>query len=96
MNTPRLLSLKMAAAIPGSNPSSSVNRVYMHLSHRTNFLQVRAVQSSVMVFYQTSAQVPVGPHRSVMLMLEPTRSFSLYQRQCRPIQSNLLHLAVLV
>ena len=52
MNTLRLLSLKMAAAIPGSNPSFSVNRVCMHLSHRTQPLQVRAVQSSVIVSYQ--------------------------------------------
>ena len=37
MKTPRVLSLKMAAAIPRYNPPFSVNRVYMHLSHRTNF-----------------------------------------------------------
>jgi hypothetical protein len=36
MNTLRLLSLKMATAIPGANPSFSVSRVCMHLSHRTN------------------------------------------------------------
>jgi hypothetical protein len=52
MNALRLLSLKMAAAIPGSNPSFSVNRVCMHLSHRTQSLQVRAIQSSVIVSYQ--------------------------------------------
>jgi hypothetical protein len=52
MNALRLLSLEVAAAIPGSNPPFSVNRVCMHLSNWTQLLQVRAVQSSVIVSYQ--------------------------------------------
>jgi hypothetical protein len=52
MNTLRLLSLKMTAAIPGSNPSFSVNRVCIQLSHQTQPLQARAVQLSVIDSYQ--------------------------------------------
>jgi hypothetical protein len=39
MNALRLLSLEVAAAIPGSNPSFPVNRVCMHLFHLSQPLQ---------------------------------------------------------
>jgi hypothetical protein len=64
MNTLHLLSLKMAAAITGSNPSFSVNRVCMHLSHWTNlcrccgrFLFLRPRYSALRRLARSSAQV---------------------------------------
>ena len=84
MNTLRLLSLKMAAAIPGSNPSFSVNRVYMHLSHRTNLCR-RGLSNRVSLSPIKRSAAPAGPHRSVMPTLAPAGSVSLYRGQCHPI-----------
>ena len=88
MNTLRLLSLKMAAAIPGSNPSFSVNRVCMHLSHRTQPLQVRAVQSSVIVSYQNvCSPLPDRIDRSCQRWHQRGRSVSI---GVSTIQSSLI------
>jgi hypothetical protein len=74
MNTLRLLSLKMDAAIPGSDLSFSVNRAYMHLSHRTNLCR-RGLSNRVSLSPIKRSAAPARPHRSVMPTLAPAGSY---------------------